>query len=140
MLQVVVDTSVLVAAVRSRRGASFALVSAIPSQDFEICISPPLYVEWQEVLTRPEHLPPGQTVQDALAFLRALAAHAHLQEIYYLWRPFLRDPDDDMLLELALAAGCPYIVTHNPRDFHGAEQLGVEAILPGDFLRLIMPP
>lgn len=134
-MRVVFDTSVLVAATRSRRGASFALVSSIPSRDFEICLSVPLYAEWQDVLTRPEHLPPGRTADDALSFLRYLAAEAHLQEVYYLWRPFLRDADDDMVLELAVAASCAHIVTHNPRDFLGSVQFGVEAVLPGVFLR-----
>ncbi|MEI9893754.1 MAG: PIN domain-containing protein [Chthoniobacter sp.] len=136
-MRVVFDTSVLVAAGRSRRGASFALVSSIPSSRFQICLSVPLYVEWQDVLTRPEHLPPGTAGRDALAALRVLAKNAHLQDIYYLWRPFLSDPDDDMVLELAVAAGCRYIVTHNPRDFVGARQLGVEILLPGEFLRIV---
>jgi len=61
LMRVVMDTSVLVAAMRSRRGASFKLVSSIPSPDFQICLSIGLYTEWQEVLTRPENLPPGQT-------------------------------------------------------------------------------
>ena len=91
-MRVVFDTSVLVAAAHSRRGASFALVSSVPSSRFEICLSVPLFTEWQDVLTRPEHLPPGLSAHDALVALRALAAHAHLQEIYYLWRPFLGDP------------------------------------------------
>ena len=62
-MRVVFDTSVLVAAVRSRRGASFALISSIPSPHFQICLSVGLYAEWQDVLTRPEHLPPGQTAE-----------------------------------------------------------------------------
>jgi putative PIN family toxin of toxin-antitoxin system len=139
-MRVVLDTSVLVAAARSRRGASFALVSSVPSPRFQICLSVPLYVEWQDVLTRPEHLPPERTAQDAVAALRALAAYAHLQEIYYLWRPYLRDPDDDMVLELAFAAGCRYIVTHNPRDFAGAVGLGIDIVLPGEFLRIVSQP
>jgi hypothetical protein len=81
-----------------------------------------------------EHLPPGQTPADALAFLRYLAAHAWLQDIFFHWRPFLPDPDDDMILELAFAAGCPFIVTHNLRHYAGAEQLGIQAITPRDFL------
>jgi len=112
-MRVVFDTSVLVAAARSRLGASFALVNSIPAPDFQLCLSVGLYSEWQQVLTRPEHLPPGQTTDDARRFLRFLARHAHLQEVHFLWRPFLADADDDMVLELAFAAGCPYIVTHN---------------------------
>jgi predicted nucleic acid-binding protein len=136
-MRVAFDTSVLVAAARSRRGASFALVSAIPSPDFQICLSIGLYAEWQDVLTRPEHLPPGQTTENALGFLRYLASRAWLQDIYFLWRPFLPDPDDDMILELAFAANCQYIVTHNVRHFRGCEQFGVEALTPRDFLKRI---
>ena len=136
-MRVVFDTSVLVAAARSRMGASFALVSSIPAPEFQLCLSVGLYSEWQQVLTRPEHLPPGQTADDARRFLRFLACHSHLQEIHFLWRPFLADANDDMVLELAFAAGCPYIVTHNVRDFHGSEQLVVAALPPREYLNLI---
>ena len=136
-MRVVFDTSVLVAAARSRDGASFALVSSIPSPRFQICLSVGLYTEWQDVLTRPEHLPPDQTAADALRFLRFLASQARLQDIFFLWRPFLPDADDDMILELAFAAGCRYIVTHNTRDFRGCQQLATEAITPRDFLAIV---
>jgi putative PIN family toxin of toxin-antitoxin system len=136
-LRVVLDTNVLVAAARSRLGASFALVSSIPAPEFLPCLSVGLYTEWQEVLTRPEHLAPGLTAEDALGFVRYLANQSHLQEIHFLWRPFLADADDDMVLELAFAAGCGHIITHNVADFRGSEQLGVAAISPRDFLTLI---
>lgn len=128
-MRVVFDTSVLVAAARSRHGASFALVNSIPTAQFQLCLSVGLYMEWQEVLTRPEHLLPGITGEDALRFLRFLASQSYLQEIHFLWRPFLRDADDDMVLELAFAAACPYIVTHNVKDFHGSEQSLVSLLL-----------
>jgi predicted nucleic acid-binding protein len=136
-LRVVLDTNLLVAAARSRQGASFALVSSIPAPEFQPCLSVGLYAEWQDVLTRPENLPRGRTPEDALAFLRYLAGQAHLQEIHFLWRPFLPDAADDMVLELAFAAGCRHIITHNVRDFHGSEQLGVTALSPREFLSLI---
>lgn len=136
-MRVVFDTSVLVAAIHSRRGASFSLISSIPSDRFQICLSIALYAEWQDVLSRPEHLPPGRTAEDALGFLRYLASHAWLQDIFFLWRPYLRDPDDDMILELAFAANCQYVVTHNIRDFAGSEQLGIAAVTPREFLRVI---
>ncbi len=136
-MRVVFDTSVLVAAARSRQGASFALVSSIPSLDFQFCLSIGLYAEWQDVLTRPEHLPPGRTAEDALGFLRFLASQAWLQEVYFLWRPFLSDPDDDMITELAFAANCRYIVTHNTRDFRGCEELGIQALTPREFLKIL---
>jgi putative PIN family toxin of toxin-antitoxin system len=136
-MRVVFDTSVLVAAARSRDGASFSLVSSIPSNRFEICLSVALYLEWQEVLTRPEHLTPGRTADEALEFVRYLGSVAWLQPIYFLWRPYLPDPGDDMILELALAARCRYIVTHNLRHFAGCEKLGIEAVSPGEFVRLL---
>jgi hypothetical protein len=79
-MRVVFDTSVLVAAAHSRLGASYALVYSIPTPKFQPCLSVGLYCEWQSVLTRPEHLPPGQTPEDALGFLRYLASQSHLQE------------------------------------------------------------
>ena len=135
--KIVLDTSVLVAAARSRNGASFALISSLPSPHFQICLSVAVYTEWQAVLCRPEHLPPGADAAMALSFVRYLASLAHLQDIHFLWRPFLRDPDDDMVLECAVAAGCAYIVTHNVKDFRRTEQLGVRAITPAEFLQIL---
>ena len=134
---VVIDTCVLVAAARSRNGASFKLLSMLPSHDFEIGLTVPLYTEYQAVLTRPEHLPPGLDVDAALGFVRYLASIAKLHDVYFLWRPLLRDPDDDMVLECAVACGSTQIVTHNTKDFRRAESLGVSAVTPADFLELI---
>ena len=89
------------------------------------------------VLTRKEHLPPGVTVDAALGYLRYLASVAHLQDVHFLWRPFLRDPDDDMVLECAAASACQFIVTHNVNDFRRTLELKVEAIKPDDFLKLL---
>ncbi|MEX2172370.1 MAG: PIN domain-containing protein [Pirellulales bacterium] len=132
-----IDTNVLVAAVRSRQGASFALVSSVPAPEFLPCLSVGLYWEWQEVLSRPENIPPGRTAEDALGFVRYLASQSHLQEIHFLWRPFLSDADDDMVLELAFAANCHHIITHNVNDFRGSEQLGITAVSPRAFLNRI---
>ena len=139
-MRIVIDTSVLVAAMRSRNGASFKLISMLPSQDFEFALSVTLYTEWQAVLTRPEHMPPNATVTSTLRFLRYLAAMAHQQPVCFLWRPFLHDACDDMVLECAVSSGSRYIVTHNIKDFRRATQLNVQAISPGDFLRLLRNP
>ena len=77
------------------------------------------------------------TVKAALGYLCYLASLAHLQDVHFLWRPFLRDPDDDMVLECALASGSKYIVTHNVKDFRRAPELKVQAITPADFLKLL---
>lgn len=136
-MKIVLDTSVLVAALRSRQGASYALVQSLPNPQFQICLSVAVYTEWQAVLSRPEHWPPGATEPVVMGFVRYLASTAHLQDVHFLWRPFLRDPDDDMVLECAVAAGCSTIVTHNVKDFRHTEQLGVQALTPKEFLQYL---
>ena len=136
-VRIVLDTSVLVAAARSRNGASYQVVSMLPTPRFDFALTIALYTEWQAVLTRPEHMPPGVTVDAALAYLRYLASLAHLQDVHFLWRPFLHDPDDDMVLECAVASGSQYIVTHNVKDFRRVPELKVQAITPADFLTLL---
>ena len=136
-MRIVLDTSVLVAAARSRNGASFKIVSVLPTPEIEIALTVAVYTEWQAVMTRPENLPPGATPDDALAFLRYLASIAHLQDVHFLWRPFSRDPDDDMIVECAVASGCEYIVTHNVKDFRRVEELKVQAITPAELLNLL---
>lgn len=136
-MKIVLDTSVLVAAARSRNGASFALVSSLPNRKFDIALTVALYTEWQAVLTRPEHIPPGLSVADVDGFLRYLVSIAHLQDVFYLWRPFLRDPNDDMVLECAVASGSRYLVTHNLRDFNDIESLGVIPTTPSAFMSML---
>ena len=139
-MNVVFDTSMLVAAARSRQGASYALVASLPNPRFQICLSVAVYTEWLSVLSRPEHLPPGMSPDMVLSFVRYLASLARLQDIHFLWRPFLRDPDDDMILECAVAAACTYIVTHNVKDFRRTEELGIKAITPAEFLHILKEP
>ena len=136
-MRIVLDTSVLVAAARSRNGASFKLVSMLPTPEIELALTVAVYTEWQAVMTRPENVPSGATLDDALAFLRYLASIAHLQDVHFLWRPFSRDPDDDMIVECAVASGCEYIVTHNVKDFRRVEELKVQAITPAQLLNLL---
>jgi len=134
-MYVVLDTSVLVAAMRSQRGASQHLLRRLPSPHFTPALSVALYMEWQAVLARPEHRPPGVSDEQMLGFLRYMASLCRLQDIHYLWRPFLRDPSDDMVLECAVASGSRFIVTHNVKDFRRSQELGIQAIAPGHFLQ-----
>lgn len=133
MVRVVLDTSVLVAGVRSRRGASFQLLSRIGSGVFDIAVSVPLVLEYEDVLVR--HLPAtaldAADVRDIIDYMCSVATR---QEIFFLWRPQLRDPGDDMVLELAVAADCDAIVTHNVRDFAGADRFRIRVLSPGMFL------
>ena len=105
MTRFVLDTNVLVAALRSPRGASYALLSALPLTGWEMALSVPLYLEYQAVLLRPGLVPPGFSASDILATCRYLASIAHVQDIHFRWPSFLPGPKDDMVLELAVAAG-----------------------------------
>lgn len=131
-MRVVLDTSVLVAAWKSRNGASFALLGHLRAGDFEIALSVPVAVEYEAVLLR--HLHGGLRRSDVEAFIDYLCYVARRQDIFFLWRPFLRDADDDMLVELAVAGQCRGIVTHNVRDFAGVEKLGLIVFTPAEFL------
>lgn len=135
-MRVVLDTSVLVAAARSKKGASHALLELLPCEDFTPAVSVPAFVEYRDALLRPENLL-HRKAGKAEAFLDFLLSASHLQKIHFLWRPALSDPDDDLFLELAVAAQCAYIITHNIRDFRGAEKWGVSTVTPADFLRKI---
>ena len=134
-MRFVLDTNVLVAALRSPFGASYALVSALPITGWELVLSVPVYLEYQDVLLRPGLVPSAFSRSDIMALCRFLAASAHAQDIYFLWPSFLPDPKDDMLLELAVAASATHIVTHNTRHFHSAESFGIRALAPAAFLR-----
>lgn len=134
--QIVIDTNVVIAALRSRRGASFRLLSLVGSGAFEINVSVPLVLEYEEVLHR-QLSALTLAADDVDDLLDYLCAVANRHQIHFLWRPFLRDPKDDMVLELAVTAGCDYIVTYNHRDFQGAETFGVEVIEPVKLLGII---
>jgi putative PIN family toxin of toxin-antitoxin system len=134
--QVVLDTNILVTALRSKRGASFKLISLIEKGPFEINLSVSLVFQYEEILRRQRSS--LHVSQDDIAdFLDYLCSIANLHEIYFLWRPYLPDPQDDMLLDLAVKAGCKYIVTYNKRDFRGAEMFGIEVVTAKEFLERI---
>lgn len=135
-MKIVLDTNILVAALRSRLGASYAIVSRIPDDDFQLSLSVPLYVEYQDVLLR-EGKVPGFTENEVFGFLRYLCQESHHQEIFYLWRPVLKDAKDDLVLELAVASGSKIIVTHNVRDFRGSGKFGIEVLSPQQFLKIL---
>ena len=133
-LQVALDTNVLVAALRSTLGASFKLVSLLSGGKFEINLSVPLAVEYEDVLLR-QRSDLDLTRAEVGDFLDYLCRVANLHEVYFLWRPYLKDPKDEMVLELAVRARCPYIVTYNKRDFAGVERFGIEAVTAREFLQ-----
>ena len=134
--QIVIDTNVIIAALRSKRGASSKLLSLLGTGRFDIHDSVPLVLEYEDVIQRQRaHL--GLSNQDVSDFINSLCALAQHHEIYFLWRPFLSDANDELILELAVSAQCDYIVTHNLADFKGIEEFGVKAITPREFLQII---
>ena len=137
MTTVVFDTNILVSALRSDMGASYALISKLPSEKFQFALSVPLYVEYQAVLTRKENMTGASSKEDILAFLRYLCKISVRQKIFYLWRPWLKDPKDDIVLELAVASASQYIITYNLKDFSNIQKFGIEATTPKKFLEKI---
>jgi putative PIN family toxin of toxin-antitoxin system len=133
---VVLDTNVLIAALRSRRGASYELLSLLGEEAFALSVSVPLVLEYEAVARR-QARELGLTYADVTEVLDFVCKEAQHCTIFYLWRPFLRDPNDDMVLEVAVEAQCAYIVTYNTRDFDGIDQFGVRPITPKEFLALI---
>jgi len=79
----------------------------------------------------------GLTQDDVTDLVDAICALSTPHEIYYLWRPYLRDPGDEFVLDLAVAASCGYIVTFNQRHFAGVERFGIQVLTPGEFLKVI---
>ncbi|MBI3491319.1 MAG: PIN domain-containing protein [Acidobacteria bacterium] len=130
---VVLDTNVVVSALRSRRGAAFQVVAAVGGTAFDIAISVPMVLEYEEALLAQRAA--GITERDIQTALDYLCEVGREQAVFFLWRPTLRDPDDDMVLELAVAAGCMVVVTYNVRDFREAARFGVEVWTPVDLLR-----
>jgi putative PIN family toxin of toxin-antitoxin system len=136
MHRIIIDTNVLLSAVRSKFGASFRLLNLIPDPRFEINLSVPLVLEYEEILKRPDLNVPlaSDRIDDIIDFLCSVGG---LRKIRYLWRPTLTDPDDDFLLELAVECNCDYIVTYNTRDFLNTSSFGIRAITPIEFLKII---
>ena len=133
---IVIDTNVVVAALRSKRGASSKLVSLIGTQKFEIHDSVPLILEYEDVIQR-QRDEIGLSQNDVSALIDSLCTLAHHHEIYFLWRPSLPDANDELILELAVSAQCDYIVTHNLADFKGVAKFGIKVVTPREFLKIL---
>jgi predicted nucleic acid-binding protein len=137
-VQIVIDTNVLVAAAGSNVGASFELLRLFAAGDtrWQWNISTALLLEYEAVLKREQHRQ-GRSMAVIDRFLDDLAARANRHSIFYMIRPFLTDPDDELVLELALASASSYIVTHNRGDFRDAARFGLAILTPSEFLRIL---
>jgi len=137
-IQIVIDTNVLVAAARSNAGASFEVLRLFAAGDarWQWNVSTALLLEYEAVLKREQHRH-GRSLAVVDRFLDDLAARANQHAIFYLIRPFLADPGDELILKLALASASDYIVTYNRGDFRDAGRFGLSVLTPGEFLRII---
>jgi putative PIN family toxin of toxin-antitoxin system len=135
-LRFVLDTDVLVAALRSRDGASWQLVDRALKREFTFLLSVPLILEYEAVLTREEHRKVhGLSVPDVDELINAIASVAESVQIRFLWRPLLPDPTDDMVLETAVNGRADLLVTFNQEDFAAAaKRFAVKIARPSEAL------
>lgn len=135
-MDVVLDSNVIVASLRSRQGASFQIITMMFQNRFTPILSVPLLLEYEEVLKRGGLEPAIRHLKDADLFLDMLANRGRGVPLYFSWRPMLPDPDDDMVLETAIAGTAQAIVTFNARDFAEAERrFGIAILQPATFLQ-----
>lgn len=131
-MKLVLDTDVIVAGVISPQGASRLCLRAALRRDVRPLISVPLALEYEAVLKRPDTLVRARlNVTDIDRLLDTLLQGAELVDTAFLWRPSLRDPGDEMVLEAAVNGGADRLITFNVRDFAGAAQFGIDVERPG---------
>ena len=134
--KIVIDTNVFISALRSRKGASFKLLFDTSREKYIQNVSPSLIFEYESVAKRSSS---GIILSESEIdiILDMICNLSNKCEIYFLWRPYLKDPKDDFILELAVESESEYIITYNKSDFKGVEKFGVKAITPKEFLKKI---
>lgn len=135
-LKIVIDTNVIVSALKSRNGFSFKLLSIIDDSHFSVFISVPLILEYEDVIKRSKsQIKLNFTeISNILDYICLIGKKI---KIFYLWGPFLKDPKDDMILELAVESECDYIITFNQKDFKNIEKFNLKVLTPKEFLKKI---
>jgi putative PIN family toxin of toxin-antitoxin system len=137
MRRVVIDTDVVVTALRSITGGSNAVLTQVAHGRLMPLVTPALFLEYETVLKRPEQrLVHGLDLAAVDRFLSAFAAASEAVEVSFHWRPQLRDANDEMVLETALNGQADALVTHNVKDFaSAAEKFGLRVLRPGELLK-----
>ena len=140
-MRIVLDTSVLVAALRSRLGAGNAILRLVAQRRVVLLATPPLFLEYEDVLKRPEHrLAHRLSSEEIDDFLRELAALVEPVELHFRWRPQVHDSNDEMVLEAAINGDADALVTYNTSDFSpAAARFNVPVLTPADFLKRMKP-
>jgi putative PIN family toxin of toxin-antitoxin system len=133
-MDVVLDTNVWVAALRSRRGASRAVIDRVLDGDLRMHLTVPLVLEYEDVLTR-QRTQIGFRSNEVRAFVDLICAIGEPHKVHYLWRLQVPDPDDAHVLEAAVSSGCSHLVTFNKRDLGAAITFGIKLVTPRELLR-----
>ncbi len=140
-MKILIDTNVIVAALLSVNGVSNRLLTWLFMQDRKLLVmSNTLVTEYEDVLLREKHrsLYKDFSTEDLTSFIDDICLISHHQKINFLWRPFLKDIKDDMVLETAFNASSDYIITYNQKDFHGVKKhFGIKIITPKEFLKIV---
>jgi len=134
--KIVIDTNVLVAALKSKRGASFKILSLLRSGKFQFYLSVPLVCEYEDVLKRRE-LGLKFTEKEIENLLDAICLLGEKRPIWFSWRPIASDAKDEFVAELAINAAVDAIVTHNVKDFRNLVKFDIKVLTPSEFLPLI---
>jgi putative PIN family toxin of toxin-antitoxin system len=139
MIKVVLDTSVVVSGLRTRLGAGNAVLRLVAERRLVVLATPPLFLEYEDVLKRPEHqLVHGLTPAAVDAFLSEMAALIRPVEVHFQWRPQSPDPNDEMVIEAAINGRADALVTFNAADFaKAAQRFGVLVLRPAELLRKV---
>jgi len=136
VIDLVIDTNILVSALYSKKGRANQLLSLLGSNKFNAHVSVSLVLEYEAVLLR-ESMDFNLKQNEIIDFIDSICNLSVKQEIFYLWRPYLRDQKDDLVLEVAVASNSKYIVTYNASDFIGIKKFGIELITPKELLILM---
>lgn len=134
--QIVIDTNVILAGLRSKNGASYKLLSILNDKRFQINISATLIFEYEEILKR-EQQQIGLTNEEINDIINGICYIANHHEIFYIWRPLAKDKDDDFLIDLALKCQAQFIISYNDKDLKPIEKFGVSILTPKQFLQLL---
>jgi putative PIN family toxin of toxin-antitoxin system len=134
--RLVIDTNVLITALKSKRGASYKLLFNVNRNKYIWNISPTLIFEYESVAKRKDqNIVLAHSEIDAI--IDMICKWAEHWEVFYLWRPFLKDPKDDFILELAIESHSDYIITYNKADFEGVKKFGIQVLTPKEILEIL---